>query len=82
MATAMRQDEAISIAKDVARQNRWIWTGEVRATLHKPIPVLGWLIRRRPYWRIVSNADDVGCNVIVTLDDTTHAVLSKKFGTR
>lgn len=78
----MRRDEAISIAKDVARQNRWVWTGEIRATLHKPIPVLGWIFRQRPYWRVMSNADDVGLNVVVAIDDRTRAVLRKKFGSR
>jgi hypothetical protein len=78
----MRIEEAVAIAKDVARQNRWIWTGEVKATLHKPIPVLGWLLRQRRHWRVISNADDFGCNVIVTVDDKTRAVLSKRFGTR
>ena len=76
----MRSDEAIAIAKDVAKQHRWVWTGEVKATLHKPL--LGLLIGRRPYWRVISNADDVGMNVVVTIDDKTRAVLSKRFGTR
>ena len=76
----MRREEAIAIAKDVARQNRWIWTGEIKATLHRPIPVLGWVLRMRPYWKVLSNAEDKGCNVLVTIDDQTRAVLKKKFG--
>jgi hypothetical protein len=78
----MRRDEAIGIAKDVARQNRWTWTGEVKATLHKPFPVLGKLLRMRPYWKVISNADDDSYNVVVTVDDRTRRVLSKKFGSR
>jgi hypothetical protein len=78
----MQREEAIGIAKDVARHHRWTWTGEIQATLHKPIPVLGWIFRRHAKWRVVSNADDVGYNVVVTIDDETREVLSKRFGTR
>jgi hypothetical protein len=78
----MYREEAIAIAKDVAKQNRWTWTGEIRATYHKPIPVLGWILRQHAKWRIMSNADDVGYNVMVTIDDVTRQVLSKRFGTR
>lgn len=78
----MSEDEAIRLAKDVARQNRWTWTGTVRATLHKPWPIIGQLLRRRPYWRVVSNADDVGYNVVVTIDAENRVVLSQRFGSR
>jgi hypothetical protein len=78
----MMREEAIAIAKDVARQNRWTWTGEIRATLHKPIPVLGIILRQRAYWKVVSNADDVGYNVVVTVDDQTRRVLSQNFGSK
>jgi hypothetical protein len=79
---AMSREEAIGLAKDVAKQHRWVWTGEIRATFHKPIPVLGWILRQRPVWRILSNADDIGYNVMVTIDAETRVVLSKRFGSR
>ena len=78
----MRRDDAIALAKDVAKQHRWTWTGTIKATLHKPIPVVGFLLRQRAYWRVLSNADDVGFNVVVTVDDQTGKVLSKSFGSK
>ena len=78
----MSREEAIAQAKDVARHNRWVWTGEIRATLHQPIPVIGWIFRRHPVWRVLSNADDVGYNVMVTIDAETRDVLSQRFGSR
>jgi len=78
----MRREDAIALAKDVARKNRWTWTGTIKATLRKPIPVLGWILRQRTHWRVLSNADDVGFNVMVTIDDQTGKVLSQSFGSR
>lgn len=78
----MSREEAIGQAKDVARHHRWVWTGEVRATLHQPIPVIGWLLGWHPVWKVVSNADDIGYNVMVTIDAETRQVLSQRFGNR
>jgi hypothetical protein len=78
----MTREEAIAFAKDVAKQHRWVWTGEVKATFHKPIPILGWILRQRPRWRVVSNADDTSFNVVVTIDADRRMVLSKRFGSR
>lgn len=79
---AMSRDEAIALAKDVARHQRWVWTGEIRATLRNPIPIIGPLLGKHPVWQVVSNADDVGYNVIVNIDAETRDVLSKRFGSR
>jgi hypothetical protein len=76
------REQAIALAKNVARHQRWEWTGEIQATLRKPIPVLGWLFGRHPVWRVVSNADDVGYNVMVTIDAETRDVLKQRFGSR
>lgn len=78
----MRREDAIAVAKDVAKQHRWTWTGTIKATLHKPIPVLGILLRQRAHWKIISNADDFGFNVVVKVDDQTGKILSKSFGSK
>ena len=79
---AISREQAIALAKSVARHHRWEWTGEIQATLRKPIPVLGWLFGRHPVWRVVSNADDMGYNVMVTIDAETRDVLKQRFGSR
>ena len=68
----MRSDEAIAIAKDVAKQHRWVWTGEVKATLHKPL--LGLLIGRRPY--ITPHAEFAYIDdMVAALDRRKHVIL-------
>jgi hypothetical protein len=65
--------EAIEIARNIAATKGWPWKEPVHATFRQP----SWLRRGAGIWEILSNADCLGCNVFVTVDEITgKAVLS------
>jgi hypothetical protein len=59
-------DEAIEIARDVARRNNWPWEGPVSAELVR-------LVARRPEWRVQASA------VYVIIDDASGHPFIKRF---
>ncbi len=78
----MTEEDAIRIAKEVARENGWTWRGEVNASLHRPLRLFAWLFRSRPCWDVTSNVGMRGCNVRVSIDAESGEVIRKAFGPR
>ncbi|HEX8474472.1 MAG TPA: hypothetical protein VF666_10595 [Pyrinomonadaceae bacterium] len=70
----MTSDEAISLAKQTAQQEGWAWDEPARASKHRRFGVVG-----AAYWEVVSNANVIGRNVRIRIDDATGEVLQKNF---
>jgi hypothetical protein len=69
----MTAEQAITRAQTLARERDWLWLPPVRA------------VRRRAFfigparWEVRSNADMIGSNVRVVIDDATGTVLTQAF---
>jgi hypothetical protein len=70
------EQEATDIAYTVARGSGWLWLPPVRARRYRP-----WLVGA-PRWVIWTNAESLGMNVRVVLDDRDGRVLEKGFTPR
>jgi len=68
----MTESEAVSVAKAEADKRDWPWHDPVRATRRRS------LFRGRK-WEVVSNADKIGCNVRVLIDDGDGSVIKAAF---
>jgi len=65
--------EAVEIAQTIARGNGWLWLPPVQARRYRP-----WFFGA-PRWVIWTNAESLGVNVRVVLDDRDGRVLEKGF---
>ena len=69
----MTAEQAITHAQAIALERRWLWLPPVRA------------VRRRAFfigparWEVWSNADTIGSNVRVVIDDVSGTVLTQTF---
>lgn len=77
---SLTSEQAIAIAKDVARENAWPWIGEGH------VRRAGYLSRLvhaggEHVWSVVSHRDR-GCNVYVIIRDRDGRVLAKGFAPR
>jgi len=69
----MTEQEAIGIARAVAQRNEWPWLAPEQARRFRP-----WLFGA-PCWEIRTNAQKMGMNVRVVLDERSGRVLEKGF---
>jgi hypothetical protein len=69
----MTRAEAIRIARETAASEGWIWREPVSAIRSRR-----WLIGPAT-WRVTSNAESRGLNVVVTIEDATGVVRRKSF---
>lgn len=68
---ALNRDEATAIARTLAAEKGWAWLEPVRALMSKR--------SGRTTWTILSNAQAIGRNVIVTIDDASRSVRRATF---
>jgi len=73
----MKRGEAIEIAREVARREKWPWEEPILAVRERSFWFFG-----RSRWRVMSSADQRGGNINIRVDDATGAVLSKAFARR
>jgi hypothetical protein len=76
----MTSEEAIQIAKQLAKERHWTWLGPGIARKG------GWLLRLcyawgKPVWE-VSSHDGRGCQVCVVIKDATSRILHSRFEPR
>ena len=79
----MNKDEAIAKAKKIAEEQNWPWREPFNATLIEETTG-GWFSRKqsKKLWRVVSNADKIGANVNITIDNETGEVVRKAYSPR
>jgi hypothetical protein len=70
----MNAKEAISLAVDVAEAEGWTWLEPAIAKRKR-----GWIFFGPFIWHVLSNAESIGCNVRIEIDDTTGRIISKHF---
>jgi hypothetical protein len=68
--------EAVKIAQTIACENGWLWLPPVQARLYRR-----WFFGA-PRWVIWTNAESLGINVRIVLDDRDGYVLEKGFTPR
>lgn len=68
---ALNRDEATEIARRLAAEKGWAWLEPVRAKMSKR--------SGRTTWTVLSNAQAIGRNVIVTIDDASRSVRRAMF---
>ena len=69
----MTEQEAVGIAQTIAQRSGWLWLPPVQARRYR-----SWLIGA-PRWVIWTNAQSLGMNVRIVLDDRDGLVLEKGF---
>jgi hypothetical protein len=70
----LNEERVLEIARAEAARHRWDWVEPVRAWTFRD----GWF--RGPIrWQVKTNADSIGYNVWVTVDDATGTVRSANF---
>jgi hypothetical protein len=72
----LTQSEAVAVAHQIAVEHGWPWLLPVSARRVRP-----WFFGK-PQWVIHTNAESLGMNVHVVLDDGNGAVLEKGFSPR
>jgi hypothetical protein len=72
----MRREEAVAAARAVAEDRQWAWVEPVNAVRFRQY----WIGPAR--WRVTSNAEARGRNVIVTIDDSSRRILSAALAPR
>ena len=70
----MTADEALGLARAAAAGEGWPWQEPVRARRQR-----AWLLFGPARWEILTNADSLGSNVRVVIDEATGGVLEKRF---
>jgi hypothetical protein len=70
------QDEAVAVAKAVAEKQNWAWTEPVRAHRFRR-----WWFGP-PCWRVTTNAEQRGRNVIVTIGDVSREIIQASYAPR
>jgi hypothetical protein len=68
----MTENEAISVAEAEAAKNDWPWHEPIRASRRRSL-------FQGAKWEVVSNADRIGCNVRVLIDDGDGSVITAAF---
>ena len=69
----MSNIQAIELAKQAAQASEWPWTGSIEATCHRR-----WYVGAK-YWVVLSNADEMGMNVRIEIDDESGEIREKAF---
>ncbi len=67
----MTREQAIAIARRVADERGWPWTDPIHAKRRG-----GWLVFGRRRWEVRSNADMIGTNVYIVVDEATQHVIT------
>jgi hypothetical protein len=70
----LTKEQAIVIAEAAARENGWAWLQPVAARLRRTMVLFGAL-----RWEIRSNAESIGGNVLVVIDDKSAELISSVF---
>jgi hypothetical protein len=70
----LSQEQVMDIARAVASERGWPWSGRVIARRSRP-----WLFFGAPRWEVLTNADCRGCNACILIDDATGAVVAASF---
>lgn len=70
----MTAEEALRVARAVAEENGWPWQGPVNVSCRRSFLFLG-----KARWRVWTNAESLGMNVRVEIDDATRQVRQKAF---
>ena len=75
----MTKEEAIEKAKQIARQENWLWLEPSGATY--VTETKGWIKQTvvRNAWRVTTNAGQKGCNINIIFDANTGEVIGKAF---
>jgi hypothetical protein len=68
----MTPNDALELARKVATEKGWAWLEPVRVTKKRR-----WF--RFVGWIVISNADGLGCNVRVEIDDATGRTTTAAF---
>jgi hypothetical protein len=69
--------DALRIAREIADKNGWPWEDPVKAWRSSE-----GIFRKRYRWTVRTNANAIGRNVWIGIDDATGEVLSAGFGRR
>ena len=70
----MRAEEALGLARAAAISEGWPWQEPVRVRRQR-----AWLFFGRTRWEIWTNADSLGSNVRIVIDEATRQVEEKRF---
>lgn len=70
----MTADEALNLARAVAAAEGWPWQEPVRARRQR-----AWLFFGSTRWEIWTNAESLGSNVCVVIDEASGEVKEKRF---
>lgn len=73
----MTDEEALATARAVALVEGWPWQEPVQVKRRR-----SWFFFGPPYWEIWTNADSIGSNVRIVIDETTGEVEEKRFLSR
>ena len=79
----MNKNEAIAKAKKIAEEQNWPWREPFYAILIEET-TSGWFSRKqvKKLWRVVSNANKIGANVNITIDNDSGEVVHKAYSPR
>lgn len=73
----MSAEEAIAIARSIAEREGWPWQEPILANRYRTFVFFG-----KRVWHVLTNAEHLGGNVNVHLDDVTGEVVAKGFARR
>jgi hypothetical protein len=74
MSRRLTKEQAIVIAEAAARDNGWAWVQPVAARLRRTMVLFG-----SHRWEVRSNANCIGRNVFVVIDDKSAELVSSVF---
>jgi len=66
----MTRDEALQIARAIAEEKDWSWLEPAEARASRRFLIFG-----KRTWHIYTNAECLGCNISIGIDDETGAIL-------
>jgi hypothetical protein len=67
-------DEALGLARATALAEGWPWQEPARERRQR-----AWVLFGRARWEIWTNADSMGSNVRIVIDEGTGQILEKRF---